>query len=73
MEHMAWMLAAEFQQPRESGASIEHVRKLGTRPYDGTEEPECAYSWLKTNEEVFRIMGYTEDQRVSFSTFLMER
>ena len=72
MEHMDWMLAAEFQQPRESGASIECVRKLGARPYDGTEEPEYAYSWLETNEEVFRIMGYTEDQRVSFSAFLMK-
>ena len=72
MEQMARMLAFAFQQPRESGASIEHTRKLGARPYDGTEEPERAYSWLETNEEVFQIMGCTEDQRVSFSTFLMK-
>ena len=72
MEHMAQMLAAAFQQPRESGASIERARKLGARPYDGTGEPERAYSWLETNEEIFRIMGCTEDQRVSFSAFLMK-
>ena len=72
MEQMAQILAAAFQQPRESGASIELARKLGARPYDGTGEPERAYSWLETNEEFFRIMGCTEDQRVSFSAFLMK-
>ena len=72
MEQMARMLIAAFQQPRESGASIERARKLGARPYDGTGEPERAYSWLETNEEVFRIIGCTEDQRVSFSAFLMK-
>ena len=69
---MTQMLAATFQQPRESGASIERARKLGAGPYDGTGEPERAYSWLETNEEIFRIMGYTKDQRVSFSAFLMK-
>ena len=72
MEQMAQMLATTFQQPRELGASIERARKLGARPYDGTREPERAYSWLETNEEIFRIMGCTEDQRVSFSAFLMK-
>ena len=36
MEQIAQMLAATFQQPRKSGASIERARKLGARPYDGT-------------------------------------
>ena len=43
MEQMAQMLAAAFQQPRESGASIECARKLGARSYDGTGEPKRAY------------------------------
>ena len=44
MEHMAQMLAAALQQPRESGISIEPARKLGAKPYDGGENPERALS-----------------------------
>ena len=36
IEHMAQMLAAALQQPRESGISIERARKLGAKPYDGS-------------------------------------
>ena len=40
MEHMAQMLAAALQQPRESGISIERARKLGAKPYDGSGNPK---------------------------------
>ena len=72
MEHMAQMLAATLQQPRESGISIERARKLGTKPYDGSGNPERALSWIEANEEIFQMMGCTEEQRVSYSAFLLK-
>ena len=72
MEHMAQMLAATLQQPRESGISIERARKLGAKPYDGSGNPERALSWIDANEEIFQIMGCTEEQRVSYSAFLLK-
>ena len=53
MEQMAQMLAAALQQPRESGISIERACKLGAKPYDGSEDPERALSWIEANEEIF--------------------
>ena len=55
------MLAAALQQPRESGISIDHARKLGANPYDGSGDPERALSWIEANEEIFQMMGYTEE------------
>ena len=72
MEQMAQMLAAALQQPRESWISIERARKLSAKPYDGTGDPERALSWIETNEEIFQMMGCTEEQRVSYSTFLLK-
>ena len=72
MEQMAQMLAATLQQPRESGISIERSRKLGAKPYDGSGDPERALSWIETNEEIFQMMGCTEEQRVSYSAFLIK-
>ena len=72
MEHMAQMLAAALQQPRESGISIERARKLGAKPYDGSGDPERALSWIEANEEIFQMMGCTEEQRVSYSAFLLK-
>ena len=61
MEHMAQMLPAALQQPRESGISIERARKLGAKPYDGSGDPERALSWIEANEEIFQMMGCTEE------------
>ena len=72
MEHMAQMLAAALQQPRESGISIERARKLGAKPFDGSGDPERALSWIEANEEIFQMMGCTEEQRVSYSAFLLK-
>ena len=72
MEHMAQMLAAALQQPRESGILIEHARKLSAKPYDGSGDPERALSWIEANEEIFQMMGCTEEQRVSYSAFLLK-
>ena len=69
---MAQMLAAALQQPRESGISIERARKLGAKPYDGSGDPERALSWIEANEEIFQMMGCTEEQRVSYSAFLLK-
>ena len=72
MEQVAQMLAAALQQPRESGISIERARKFGTKPYDGSGDPERAFSWIEENEEIFQMMGCTEEQKVSYSTFLLK-
>ncbi|KAL5745717.1 hypothetical protein ACOSP7_026863 [Xanthoceras sorbifolium] len=69
---MAEVLAAALQQPREQNVSIEHAHKLGAKSYDGTGDPECALSWLETNEEIFQIMGCTEELVVTYSAFLLK-
>ena len=66
------MLAAALQKPRESRISIERARKLGAKPYDGSGDPERALSWIEANEEIFQMMGCTEEQRVSYSAFLLK-
>ena len=66
------MLAATLQQPRESGISIERARKLGMKRYDGSGNPERALSSIEAEKENFQMMGCTEEQRVSYSTFLFK-
>ena len=72
MEQMAQILAAALQQPRESGISIERAHKLGAKPYDGSGDPQRALSWIEANEEIFQMMGCTEEQKVSYSAFLLK-
>ena len=52
LEQMAQILATTFNQPREPTVSIERVRKLEARNYDGIGDPEKAWSWLEGNEMV---------------------
>ena len=56
----------------EPGRSIERVQKLGAKPYDGSGDPEAAWLWLDRVNKVYGVMGCTDDQRVLFSSFLME-
>ena len=56
----------------EPGRSIERVQKLGAKPYDGSGDPEAAWLWLDRVNKVYRVMGCTDEQRVLFSSFLME-
>ena len=56
----------------EPGRSIERVQKLGTKPYDGNGDPEAAWLWLDRVNKVYGVMGCTDEQRVLFSSFLME-
>ena len=72
MEQMAQMLVAALQQPRESGISIKLAHKFGVKPYDGSGDPERALSWIEENEEIFQMMGCTEEQRLSYSAFLLK-
>ncbi|KAH7573377.1 hypothetical protein JRO89_XS03G0133800 [Xanthoceras sorbifolium] len=58
--------------PPHPNVSIERARKLGAKPYDGTSDPEHALSWLDSNEEIFQVMGCTEEQKVTYSTFLLK-
>ena len=56
----------------EPGRSIERVQKLGAEPYDGSGDPEEAWLWLDRVNKIYRVMGCSDDQRVLFSSFLME-
>ena len=56
----------------EPGRSIERVQKLGTKPYDGSGDPEVAWLWLDRVNKVYGVMGCTDEQKVLFSSFLME-
>ena len=62
--------------PREGlekpGRSIERVQKLGAKPYDGSGDPEAVWLWLDRVNKVYGVMGCTDEQRVLFSSFLME-
>ena len=54
----------------EPGRSIERVQ--GTKPYDGSGDPGAAWLWLDRVNKVYGVMGCTDEQRVLFSSFLME-
>ena len=71
LDKMAQMLSTAFRQPCESTMSIERVRKLGARNYDGIEDPEKAWSWLEGNERVFSVMGCSDKQMVTYFAFLL--
>ena len=58
-----------LEEPRKS---IERVHKLGAKPYDGSGDPEVAWLWLDQVNKVYGVMGCTDEQRVLFSSFLME-
>ena len=45
---------------------------MGAKPYDGSGDPEAAWSWLDKVNLIYRVMGYIDDQRVLFSNFMME-
>ena len=57
---------------KEPGSSIERVRKLSAKPYDGSGDPEAAWLWLDRVNKVYEVMGCTDEQRVLFSSFLMK-
>ena len=56
----------------EPGRLIERVKKLGAKRYEGSGDPEAAWLWLDRVNKVYGVMGYTDEQRVLFSNFLME-
>ena len=56
----------------EPGRSIERVHKLGAKSYDGSGDPEAAWLSLDRVNKVYGVMGCTDEQRVLFSSFLME-
>ena len=49
----------------------QRARKLGARNYDGIGDPEKAWSWLEGNERVFNVMGCSDEQMVTYSSFLL--
>ena len=45
---------------------------MGTKPYEGSGDPEAAWLWLDIVNKIYRVMGCTNYQRVLFLGFLME-
>ena len=45
---------------------------MGAKPYDGSGDLEASWLWLDRVNKVYRVMGCTDEQRVLFSSFLME-
>ena len=68
---MAKILATAFRQPCGPIVSNERARKLGVRNYDGIGDPEKAWSWLEGNERVFSVMGCSDEQMVTYFSFLL--
>ena len=58
--------------PKEPIRSIERAQKLVANPYDGSGDPEVAWLWLDKVNKIYRVMDFTDDQRVLFSGFLIE-
>ena len=56
----------------EPGRSIERVQKLVAKPYDDSGDPKAAWLWLDRVNKVYEVIGCTDEQRVLFSSFLME-
>lgn len=75
-EQVAQILATAMRQAREipEGAerSIERVRKLGAKSFDGSGDPESALAWLDRVTRIYGVMGCSDEQKVLFSTFLLE-
>lgn len=52
--------------------TIERVRSLGVRSFNGSREPPEAESWFLKLERIFYIMKCAEDDKLSFATFLLK-
>ncbi|KAH9685255.1 Endonuclease [Citrus sinensis] len=52
--------------------TIERVRSLGAKSFNGFGEPPEAESWFVKLERIFDVMKCPEDDRLSFATFLLE-
>ncbi|KAH9657944.1 Endonuclease [Citrus sinensis] len=52
--------------------TIECVRSLGAKSFNGFGDPPEAESWLVKLERIFDVMRCSEEDRLSFATFLLE-
>ena len=52
--------------------TIERVRSLRARTFNGSGEPPEAESWFVKLERIFDVMKCSENDRLSFATFLLE-
>ena len=52
--------------------TVERVRSLGAKSFNGSGDPPEAESWFIKLERIFDVMKCSEDDRLSFATFLLE-
>ena len=80
MAHIVTIATRQQSQPtpppreviEEPRRSIERVQKLGVKPYDDSGDPEAAWLWLDKVNKVYGVKDCTDEDRVLFSSFLME-
>ncbi|KAL5857340.1 hypothetical protein ACOSQ3_004798 [Xanthoceras sorbifolium] len=52
--------------------TIECARRMGATSFDGSRDPDSAHAWLNDLERVFWVMGCSDEQKISFVTFLLK-
>ena len=55
-----------------SSCTIEQFKKLNPPSFKGTPNPTEAESWVMQMEKMFDVLKCTDEQRVSFETFILE-
>ncbi|KAF4374839.1 hypothetical protein F8388_010713, partial [Cannabis sativa] len=68
--------AAPFYQTRlveETATLIERIYNLGASKFSGSTSPDDAEEWIQRLEEIFDIIGCSDEQKLSVTRFLLER
>lgn len=52
---------------------IERVHNLGATKFNGSTNPDDAEEWMQRLEEIFYIVGCSDEQKLSVARFLLER
>ncbi|KAH9679701.1 Endonuclease [Citrus sinensis] len=69
---MTTVVQNQTQAQVSNGNTIERVRSLRARTFNGSGEPPEAESWFVKLERIFDVMKCSENDRLSFATFLLE-
>lgn len=75
-EQVTQILMATMRQPwealEEPKRLIEHPYKLRVKPFDGSGDLESALAWLDRVNEIYKVIGCSNEQRVLFSSLFVE-
>ena len=59
------------------GADLDYLkfaefRKANSPSYRGAHDPDKADEWIKAMEKIFSVLDFSDHQRVSFATYMLE-